>query len=101
LAFRELGAASGGLRVRYVGARAADEANSIRALGYTLVELFGAYDLGVVRVFGAVDNLFNASWNEAQFATTSRLPGEPSSVTDLDFTPGTRRGLQVGVGYRF
>ena len=101
LTLRDLGSASGGLRIRYLGARAADEANTIRARGYTLLEVFGAYELGSVRLFGAVDNLLNASWNEAQFATTSRLLSESSPVTDLDFTPGSGRALQVGVGYRF
>jgi outer membrane receptor protein involved in Fe transport len=36
---------------RYLGGRAADEANTIRARGYMLLELFGAYELGSVRLF--------------------------------------------------
>ena len=39
--------------------------------------------------------------NEAQFATTSRLRDETSEVTELNFTPGAGRSLQLGVGYRF
>jgi TonB dependent receptor-like, beta-barrel len=101
LTVRDLGPASGGIRVRYLGARPADEANTIRAREYTLLELFGAYELGPVRLFGAVDNLLNVSWNEAQFATMSRLLSESRPVTDLDFTPGSGRALQLGVGYRF
>ena len=101
LALQDLGPASGGIRIRFLGACAADEANTIRARGYTLLELFGAYELGSVRLFGTVDNLLNTSWNEAQFATTSRLLNESSPVTDLDFTPGSGRVLQLGVGYRF
>ena len=37
----------------------------------------------------------------AQFATTSRLRGEPAAVTELNFTPGTPRALQIGLDYRF
>lgn len=33
----------------------------------------------------AVDNLFDAEWNEAQFATTSRLRAETTPVTQLHF----------------
>jgi len=40
-------------------------------------------------------------WNEAQFATTSRLRNERIPLTDLNFTPGTPRTIQVGLDYRF
>ncbi|CAN5265275.1 hypothetical protein BH24GEM2_BH24GEM2_18320 [soil metagenome] len=49
----------------------------------------------------SVNNLFGAQWNEAQFATTSRLRGEPMEVTELHFTPGARRTVQLGLEYRF
>jgi hypothetical protein len=48
-----------------------------------------------------VDNLFDAAWNEAQFATTSRLRGEPAGVTELNFTPGAPRAIQLGIQTRF
>lgn len=48
-----------------------------------------------------MDNLFGIAWNEAQFATTSRLPGEMEGVTELHYTPGAPRSVQAGVGYRF
>jgi len=31
----------------------------------------------------------NTAWNEAQFATESRLKNETAPVTELNFTPGT------------
>ena len=37
----------------------------------------------------AVENIFNIDWNEAQFATESRLLNEPNAVTELNYTPGT------------
>ena len=91
----------GGLRVRHIGARAANEDNSVRALGSTTWELFGDWKAGPIRVFGAVDNLFNATWNEAQFATTSRLRGERAPVTELHYTPGAPRSLSLGIAWRF
>jgi hypothetical protein len=37
------------------------------------------------------ENLLNRQWNQAQFATATRLPAEPlgTSVDELHFTPGT------------
>jgi hypothetical protein len=52
-------------------------------------------------VFGTVDNLFNARWNEAQFATTSQLRGERMPVTELHYTPGAPRGISIGFDWRF
>jgi outer membrane receptor protein involved in Fe transport len=101
LTLRDLGAAEGGLRTRHVGGRPAVEDNSIRARGYTVWELFASYQLPRVRVYAAVDNLFGAEWNEAQFATTSRLRGESAAVTELHYTPGAPRSLQAGLDYRF
>lgn len=49
----------------------------------------------------SVDNLLNATWNEAQFATTSRLADESAPVTELHFTPGAPRQIHLGVEYRF
>ena len=101
LIVRDVGSASGGLRARYVGPRAAIEDNSVRALGYLVTELFGSYQIHHVRLIGTVDNLFNVRWNEAQFATTSRLQGEPHGITELDYTPGSPRTIQLGAEYRF
>jgi hypothetical protein len=100
LTARELGPVTGGIRYRYVGARPANEDNSVRARGYFLTEVFASWSVRRARLVVAVDNLFDVTWNEAQFATTSRLPGEPpEGVTELHFTPGAGRALQVGVEY--
>jgi outer membrane receptor protein involved in Fe transport len=47
------------------------------------------------------ENLLNSEWNEAQFATETRLKGEKQGVTDLCYTPGNPRNLQFGVSYKF
>jgi len=92
---------TGGLRYRHIGSRAADQASSIIARGYTIVELFATWRIARVQLAVTLDNLLDAVWNEAQFATTSRLPGEPAPVTELNFTPGGPRSIQVGLDYRF
>ncbi|MGH7579140.1 MAG: TonB-dependent receptor, partial [Gemmatimonadales bacterium] len=101
LTVQGLGNFRGGIRYRHIGHRSADESNSIRALGATLAEVFAGYRVGGVDLVLAVDNLFDVDWNEAQFATTSRLRDEPAEVTELHFTPGSRRSVQLGAEYRF
>ena len=91
----------GGLRMRHIGSRAAIEDNSVRARGSTVWEVFGGWGIGPARAFLAIENLFDVEWNEAQFATTSRLRGESAQVTELHFTPGAPRSVQVGIEYRF
>jgi hypothetical protein len=68
---------TGGVRYRHVGARPADENGSVEARGH------------------------DVEWNEAQFATTSRLQDEASPGTEPRFTPGPGRALQLAVEYRF
>lgn len=85
-----------GLRVRHVGSRPADETGQVTALGHSLVELTAAWRRGCVRVVGTLDNMLNATWNEAQFATTSRLAGELAPTTELHYTPGAPRSVTVG-----
>ena len=101
LTIRDAGPASGGLRVRHVASRAASEDGAVRALGFTVWELHGEVQARNARFFVAVDNLFGITWNEAQFATTSRLPGEADGITELHYTPGAPRSVQAGVAYRF
>ncbi len=101
LTARDLGPVEGGFRVRHIGDRAAIEDNSVVAQGYTVSEVFARWRVAGLKLLAAVDNLFNVEWNEAQFATTSRLQDEPAEVTELHFTPGAKRSLQVGVEYEF
>jgi outer membrane receptor protein involved in Fe transport len=101
LTVRDLGAVEGGVQYRHVASRPANEDGSVRAHGYAVWELFGGYRLGDARLFAVVDNLLDVEWNEAQFDTESRLRGEPVGISELHFTPGAPRSLQVGVEYRF
>lgn len=103
LTVRELGRVSGGARVRHIGSRPADESGSVTAQGSTIAEVFARFAAtSRANIFFAIDNLFDARWNEAQFSTTSRLPGEPAAgITELHFTPGAPRSVQIGLEYRF
>ncbi len=80
---------NGGLTYRYIKSRPADEVNSIVAKGYFLLDASLNYTTPKYEMGLAVENLLNVKWNEAQFATGSRLRDEPSPVTELNFTPGT------------
>ncbi|MEO7801785.1 MAG: TonB-dependent receptor, partial [Ginsengibacter sp.] len=79
---------NGGLTYRYIKARPANEDNSIVARGYTLLDGSINYSKAKYEVGLAVENIFNVEWNEAQFATTSRLKDEPAPITELNYTPG-------------
>jgi outer membrane cobalamin receptor len=80
---------NGGINYRYIKNRPANEDNSIVAKGYFLVDAAVNYTRPEYEFGLAVENIFNIKWNEAQFATTSRLQNEPSAITELNFTPGT------------
>jgi outer membrane cobalamin receptor len=79
---------NGGISYRYIKDRPANEDNSIVAKGYFVADASLNYTMHKYEIGVAIDNAFNAKWNEAQFATTSRLYNEPGPVTDLNFTPG-------------
>jgi len=82
---------NGGLTYRYIANRSANEDYSIIAKGYTLFDASINYTKPKYEIGLAVENILNVNWNETQFATESRLKNEPtgSSVTELNFTPGT------------
>jgi outer membrane receptor protein involved in Fe transport len=100
LTVRDAGPLSGGIRYRFVGSRPADESNIVRARAATIFESFVTATVGRTDIVLTADNLFNVDWNEAQFATTSRLRGESREVTELHFTPGAPRAIQLGVRVR-
>jgi len=88
-------------RYRYIRDRAANEDNSIVAEGYGLVDLSGSYKYKNINIILNVDNIFDVDWNEAQFATESRLAGETTSVEELHFTPGNPRNVSLELQYMF
>ena len=89
------------LRYRYIGDRPANEDGSVTAEGHTLLNLGLSYTFGPFKYFVTVENLFDVSWNEAQFDTESRLAGESEPVSEIHFTPGNPRNVQAGISYQF
>ena len=93
---------SSSLEMRYLGDRFADEERQFTARGYTLFTSTTRYRYRNFEAFLSVENLANVHWREAQFAFTSRLPGEPvGGVSDVHFTPGTPRSFLGGVAVHF
>jgi outer membrane receptor protein involved in Fe transport len=85
----------GRLSVRQIADRPATEDGSLTATGYTVFDLTAGYRWRFLEVLLSIQNLFNATWREAQFATVSRIPSDPSSAgqNDINFTPGAPLNL--------
>ncbi|GAB2809844.1 TonB-dependent receptor [Ferruginibacter profundus] len=80
---------NGGIKYRYIKSRPANEDNSVVAKGYFLLDASINYTRPKYEIGISAENLLNVKWNEAQFATESRLQNEPGAITELNFTPGT------------
>lgn len=91
----------GRVNVRHLADRPANEDNSIVAEGFTVADVNLGYAWRQMSVGVQVQNLFDADWNEAQFATESRLQNELASVEEIHFTPGTPFFVKGTVEYRF
>ncbi|MEG1402427.1 TonB-dependent receptor plug domain-containing protein [Bacteroides sp.] len=89
------------LKGRYLGNRPANEDYTITAKGYFVADLNASYTYKRVTIGTVIENIFNTEWNEAQFATETRLQNEPKSVTELHFTPGTPFNARGFVTVRF
>jgi outer membrane receptor protein involved in Fe transport len=96
---------SAALRLRHVGDRPADQSNTIIAKGYSIFDLSLSYKTGDWEFYSNIENLFNTVWNEAQFATDSRIyihgELEPAGITELNFTAGTPFSVRTGIAYSF
>ncbi|MEY5049380.1 MAG: putative tonB-dependent receptor [Bacteroidota bacterium] len=89
------------LRYRYLGTRPAIEDNSIEAKGYFITDLVASYKVKKIQLGVTIENLLNKTWNEAQFATESKLKTESAPITELHYTPGTPFNIRVNVSYNF
>ena len=69
---------NGSLSYRYMHSRPANETNTITAKGYWLTDAAVNYSMPAYEISLVAENLLNATWNEAQFATESRLQQEPA-----------------------
>ncbi|UOQ72470.1 TonB-dependent receptor [Hymenobacter cellulosilyticus] len=91
LTLKRPGGFTASLRYRYIDDRPANDDGSITARGYFLLDAVASYTTSRFQLGITVENLANMEWNQAQFATETRLPNEPlgTSVDELHFTPGT------------
>ena len=80
---------SGSLRYRHIDSRPANDDGSITARGYFLFDAVLAYTTPRFQIGATAENLLNVQWNQAQFATETRLRTEALPVDELHFTPGT------------
>lgn len=92
---------SGSLRYRFIDDRPANEDNSVIANGYFIADVLLSYKLKKFDLFVSMENIFNRDWNEAQFDTESRLQGEPGSISEIHYTPGTPRFIKAGISFSF
>ena len=81
---------------------------SLTAQGHTLVDLTAARRWELFRVEVTAENLFDAEWKEAQFATESLLADEIDAAMggdipspEIHFTPGNPFNVRLGIGYYF
>lgn len=89
------------LRYRMVSDRPANENNSVTAKGYFLLDAAVTYTRPRYEFSLSAANLLNREWNEAQFDTETRLPGESAGVSELTFTPGDPLFVKAGVSFFF
>ncbi|MDX1685500.1 MAG: TonB-dependent receptor, partial [Saprospiraceae bacterium] len=91
-----------GLRYRFLGDRPANEDYSIVAFGYFILDANAGYTFGNGLTIGfSAENLLNTEWEEAQFATESRLLTEDEPVEEIHFTPGTPFFIRGLLRYSF
>ena len=92
---------TGNLRCRFMGNRPANEDYSLTAKGYWLTDVNLSYRWKNLTGGIIIENLFDVSWNEAQFATETRLPNEAEPITEIHFTPGTPFNARCFVTLQF
>lgn len=91
----------GGINLRHLGDRPANEDYTIVAKGYSIINLNLGYNWKNFDLGCQVENLFNTQWNESQFATTSQLKHETQPVEEIHFTPGTPFFIKASIEYSF
>jgi outer membrane receptor protein involved in Fe transport len=97
-----LGPWFGALRLRYFGARALIEDNSVRSAASSLVNLRIGYRFSrQTQLALDVYNLLNKSANDIEYWYDSQLPGEAAAVFDRHIHPTEPRGARVTLTHRF
>jgi TonB dependent receptor/TonB-dependent Receptor Plug Domain/CarboxypepD_reg-like domain len=79
---------NGGISYRYMHNRPANSNYSLIAKGYFIADLNANYTTKKYEIGLGIENLFNQSWNEAQFEYVTRLKYETAAVDEISNTPG-------------
>jgi TonB family protein len=97
------GTLRGGLRFYGIGDRPANDDGSLTAPGFTQVDLHLGYRHRWFDIAFDIENLLNAQFRSAQFATVSRLRNEPAigSQIPTGFSCGTGRLAPGAMSGRF
>ena len=108
-----------GLHVRFLGDRAANDAFTLTASGYTLLDLSGKYRWRNLQVSLSLLNVLDRDWREAQFSDEtcvrqevgtavgcSAQPGKQDAhptdpTSDIHFTPGDPIAVRGGLTFYF
>ncbi len=91
----------GGVHMRFMNDRPANEDNSIVAEGYSVIDINTGYKWKNIDLSLQIQNVLDTEWNETQFATESRLLNESESVEEIHFTPGTPFFVKGMVAFSF
>ncbi|WP_420316113.1 TonB-dependent receptor [Ekhidna sp.] len=91
----------GGIHLRWLGDRPANEDGSITAEGYKITDLNLGYVWDKLELNLQAQNVFNVEWKETQFATESRLSNESEPIEEIHFTPGTPRFIKASLSFSF
>jgi len=105
LTYKALKGLSGSLRYRHIDSRPANDDGSIRARGYFLFDAVLSYTKARFQIGATAENLLNVQWNQAQFATQTRLltpqRERAAGFDELHFTPGTPFYLKLNASVFF
>ncbi|MGB0975132.1 MAG: TonB-dependent receptor, partial [Flavobacteriaceae bacterium] len=91
----------GSIKTRHINNRPANEDNSITAKGYTVTDVNMGYKWRNMNFGVQIQNLFDTTWYETQFATESQLEHETQPVEEIHFTPGTPFSIKANIQYNF
>ena len=101
LSFQHPSGINSSISYRYIKDRPANADNSIVAQGYFIIDVNANYTFRKITFGVSIENLFNQEWNEAQFATESRLQNETVPVEEIHFTPGVPFFIKGNLKYAF
>ncbi|MGE5183389.1 MAG: TonB-dependent receptor [Acidobacteriota bacterium] len=87
-------------RARGIADRPGNEAGTLTAPGYLILDVIAGRRWGKLAVTLTVNNALNADWREAQFADSSRVSPTADVVDQMHFTPGVPLTATVTASYR-